>query len=55
MDCKQFDKICLMVEAILIVIDLAVFGRAKVGMICYWSIIALYHLTDFLIGRKENG
>ena len=52
---RRFDKICLMAEAILIVIDLAVFGKAKVGMLCYWSIVALYHLTDIILGRKDDG
>ncbi|MBQ1492171.1 MAG: hypothetical protein IIZ39_09425 [Blautia sp.] len=55
MDCKRFDRICLMLEAILIVIDLAIFGKARVGMICYWSIVALYHLTDIVQGRKNDG
>ena len=55
MDCKQFDRIMLMVEAILIIIDLAVYGKALVGMICYWSIVVLYHLTDLLLGRNEDG
>ena len=55
MDCKQFDRIMLMVEAILIIIDLAVYGKALVGMICYWSIVALYHLTDIILWRKKDG
>ena len=55
MGCKQFDKICLMAEAIMIVIGLAVVGKAKVGMLCYWSIVALYHLTDIILGRKDDG
>ena len=55
MDCKQFDRIMLMVEAILIIIDLAVYGKALVGMICYWSIVILYHLTDIILWRKKDG
>lgn len=44
-----------MLEAILIVIDLALYGKALVGMLCYWSIVALYHLTDIILGRKNDG
>ena len=54
MKLKRFDKAALLAEAILIVLDLAIFGKAKVGMLCYWSIIALYHLTDLITGRKED-
>ena len=54
-DTRQFDRLMLMLEAILIVIDLAVFDKAKVGMLCYWSIVALYHLTDVILGRKGDG
>ena len=55
MDCKRFDKLMLLIESVLIIIDLALYGKAKVGMLCYWSIVALYHLTDIILGRKENG
>ena len=44
-----------MLEAILIVIDLVLFGKARVGMACYWSIVVLYHLTDIIRGRKNDG
>ena len=55
METKRFEKIMLMLEAILIVIDLAIYGKALVGMLCYWSIVALYHLTDIILGRKNDG
>ncbi|MBQ1493166.1 MAG: hypothetical protein IIZ39_14530 [Blautia sp.] len=55
METKRFEKIMLMLEAILIVIDLALYGKALVGMLCYWSIVALYHLTDIILGRKNDG
>ena len=48
-----FDRLILMLEAILIIVDLAISGNARVGMICYWAIVALYHLTD-IIQDKEG-
>ena len=55
MVCKKFDRILLMAEAILIILDLVLYGKALVGMICYWAIVVLYHLTDLLLGRNEDG
>ena len=55
MNSKQFNRLILMTEAILIIISLAVSGKAMVGMICYWAIVAVNHLTEFLIGRREDG
>ena len=55
MDCKKFDRVLLMAEAILIILDLVLYGNALAGMICYWSIVVLYHLTDIVQGRKNDG
>lgn len=56
MNIKQIDSLLLMLEAILIIADLAIFGSAKVGMTCYWAIVAIYHLTDVVQGggRKKD-
>lgn len=42
----------LCIEAVLIIISLLIGENAKVGMVCYWTIIAVYHLTEFLIARR---
>ena len=55
MDTKQTDRLVLMIEAVLIVISLAVGGKAIIGMICYWVLVAVYHLSDFLMGRRWDG
>lgn len=55
MSSKQMNRLILCIEAALIIGALAIGGQAVVGMICYWSIVAVYHLTDFLIGRKDDG
>ena len=52
---EQFNKFMLMLEAILIVLDLALYGKGLVGMICYWSIVVIYHLSDLILGRKIDG
>ena len=45
----------LMIEAILIFIDLIFGGDIKIGMGCYWFLIAVYHLTDYLAGYLTDG
>ena len=54
MSSKQMNRLFLMIEAVLIVISLATGGKAVIGMICYWSIVAVNNLTDYLIGRSEE-
>lgn len=51
---KYFDRYILLVEAILIVIDLILFGNARVGMTCYWCVVALYHLTEMVLGKRDG-
>lgn len=51
---KQFDKKMLMIEAVLIVISLAIGGNARIGMICYWCIVALYHLTEIVLKKRDG-
>ena len=48
-------KIILMVEALLIILTLASGGKAVIGMICYWFLVAVNHLTEYLIGRRDDG
>ena len=47
-------SLLLLIEAVLIIIALAMGSRTTVGMICYWSIVAVNHLTDFIIRRIEE-
>ena len=55
MNSNQFRHLILCIEAALIILSLAVGGKAVIGMICYWTVAALFHLTDFLTGRIEDG
>ena len=45
----------LMIEAVLIFVDLIIGGDFKIGMGCYWFLIAVYHLTDYLVGYLNGG
>ena len=38
----------------LIIVALSTGSRTTVGMICYWSIVVLNHLTDFIIRLIEE-
>ena len=51
---QSVQSLILTVEAALIILSLATTGKALVGMICYWSIVAVNHLTDFLMSRVED-
>ena len=55
MDSDQINRLILMAEAVLIILTLAVGGTALVGMICYWTVVAVYHLTEYLIMRRNDG
>ena len=54
MNRKTLQSLILAIEAALIIISLAIGARTTVGMICYWSIAALNHLTDFVIRLIEE-
>ena len=54
MNRKTLQSLILAIEAALIIISLAIGARTTVGMICYWSIAALNHLTDFIIRLIEE-
>ena len=51
---KSVQSLILAIEAGLIILSLATTGKALVGMICYWSLVAFNHLTDFLVNRLED-
>ena len=51
---NTLQSLILTIEAILIIITLAAGGNAVVGMICYWSVVAVNHLTDFIVRRIEE-
>ncbi len=61
MNRKTLQSLILAIEAALIIVSLATGASTTVGMICYWSLAELNHLTDFIIrwieereGRKEK-
>ena len=49
MNRKTLQSLILALEAALIIVSLVTGSGTTVGMICYWSIAALNHLTDFII------
>ena len=54
MNRKTLQSLILAIEAALIIVSLATGAKTTMGMICYWSIAALNHLTDFIIRRIEE-
>ena len=54
MNRKTLQSLILAIEAALIIVSLATGARTIMGMICYWSIAALNHLTDFIIRWIEE-
>ena len=51
---KSVQSLILTIEAALIILSLVTTGKALVGMTCYWSIVAVNHLTEFIIHRLED-
>ena len=47
-------SLILAIEAVLIIIALASGRTALVSMACYWAVVALNHLTDFIIRWIEE-
>ena len=54
MNRKTLQSLILAIEAALIIVSLATGSRTTVVMICYCSIAALNHLTDFFIRWIEE-
>ena len=54
MNRKTLLSLILAIEAALIIVSLATGAGTTVGMICYWAIAALNHLTDFIIRWIEE-
>jgi len=49
-----FDNSVLMFEAILLILDVIFGFSTKTGMLCYWSIVALYHLSNIILESKRD-
>ena len=54
MNRKTLQSLILTLEAALIIVSLVTGSGTTVGMICYWSIASLNHLTDFIIRWIEE-
>lgn len=54
MNRKTLQSLILALEAALIIVSLVTGSGTTVGMIWYWSIAALNHLTDFIIRWIEE-
>jgi hypothetical protein len=54
MNRKTLQSLILAIEAALIIVALATGARTTVGMICYRAIVAMNHLTDFIIRCIEE-
>mgnify|MGYP001339228079 FL=1 len=54
MNRRTLQSLILAIEAALIIISLANGRITTGGMICYWSLVALNHATDFFIRSIEE-
>ena len=50
---KTIQSLLLMLEAFLVLLSLATGAPSIVGMTCYWALVAVYHLADFM-GKLED-
>lgn len=51
---KLFFRILLILEALLIIIQLAAKHEAWVSMMCFWSIVAMDNILDIIDERKNK-
>lgn len=51
---KTVQSLVLAVEAALVILGLATTGKAAIGMACYWAVVAVDHLTDFIFHWRED-
>lgn len=51
---KQFFRLLLAVKAVLIACCVMGGCGTKAGMTCYWLMVAVYHLSDFFLERRER-
>ena len=46
-------SVILALEALLIVVGIAADGGAKVCMACYWVVVLIYHIADYIDAMEE--
>ncbi len=47
--------LCLLLEAVLVFVGLCLGQSVWIGIICYWGILSLKNLLDYLEGRRNCG
>ena len=56
MKTKDMMTLCLLIESALVLAGLLLKLDVWLGIVCYWSVLTLKNLTDFMDGRKgRNG
>jgi hypothetical protein len=56
MKTKDMMTLCLLIESALVLAGLLLKLDVWFGIVCYWSVLTLKNLTDFMDGRKgRNG
>lgn len=51
---KLFFHIMLIMEAVLIILQLATKNEAWTGMICFWSIVIMENISDIIDERNDR-
>lgn len=54
LDEKQLQRVLLTAEAALLACCAVTSSPTKLGMVCYWTMVAIYHLSDYLMSRRER-
>lgn len=56
MKTKDMMTLCLLIESALVLAGLLLKLDVWLGIVCYWSVLTLKNLADFMDGRKgRNG
>ena len=55
MKSRDIISLCLLVEAVLVLIGLLLGHDVWIGIVCYWAVLSMKNLLDYLEGRHSHG
>lgn len=54
MKTKELMTLCLLIESALVLAGLLLKQDVWLGIVCYWTVLTLKNLSDYMDGRKDR-
>lgn len=54
MKTKDLMTLCLLIESALVLAGLLLKQDVWLGIVCYWTVLTLKNLSDYMDGRKDR-